>query len=170
MNLLKLCEFGKLSFQVHLAEMLMNQREKSLFPLGPGGARYLVLAALQCPRNLQWCMLKCVPLPYGQSSASVINWYSLNHAQNNTVLFKRSWQVLTIAFSSCSSASWFNKGLQRMFCFQKNPDFPLLSKKTTVSLGGKTFANMIVSFKLCVRLHSCSASTALKCTCEYLTC
>lgn len=38
-NPLKLCEFGKLSFQVHLAEMLTNQREKSPFHLGPGGAR-----------------------------------------------------------------------------------------------------------------------------------
>lgn len=38
-NLLKLCEFGKLSFRVHQAEMLTNQREKFLFHLGPGGPR-----------------------------------------------------------------------------------------------------------------------------------
>lgn len=57
-----------------------------------------------------------------------------------------------------------------MFCFQKTR-FPFTVQEATVNLGGKkTFANMSVSFKLCVRLLSCSADAALKCTCDYLTC
>lgn len=137
LNLLKPCEFGRLSFQVHLAETPRHQRERNLlFTWFQVEQDNFFWQPFGVPEMCNDVRRSACPYPLGESSASAVNFQSLNHAQNKRMLFKRSWRVLTIAFSSCSSASSFNKGLQCMFCFQKNR-FPFTIRKATIDLGGK---------------------------------
>lgn len=167
-NPLKLCEFGRLSFQVHLTNTPRNQRERNLlftqFQVEQDNLFWQPFGVPEMCNAVCWGVCS---YPLGESLLSAINLHSLNHAQNKRMLFKKSWRVLTMAFSRCSSASWFNKGLQRMLWFQKNR-FPFTIQK---ALGEKFFCKYnIVSFNLWVTPLSCSAGTVLASTCGYLTC
>lgn len=171
LNPLKLCEFGRLSFQVHLAKTPRNQRERNLlftqFQVEQDNSFWQPFSVPEMRNAGCWGVCS---YPLGESSLSAINLHSLNHAQNKRMLFKEGWRVLTMAFSSCSSASWFNKGLQHMLWFQKTR-FPFTIQKALNELGGKKmFTNIIVSFSLWVTPLSCWAGTVLTSTREYLIC